>query len=44
MKNKKFCPICIAKKNTDLLEKINKALAELKAEGKIDAIINKYIK
>ena len=36
--------ICVAKGNTELLEKINKALAELEAEGKIDEIINKYIK
>ncbi|MBQ3182020.1 MAG: basic amino acid ABC transporter substrate-binding protein [Clostridia bacterium] len=33
-----------AKENTDLLEKFNTALAELKAEGKIDEIIAKYIK
>ncbi len=33
----------IAKENTELLEKFNKALAELKAEGKLDEIINKYI-
>lgn len=36
--------ICIAKDNTELLEKINKALKELKDEGKIDEIVNKYIK
>ena len=35
--------ICIAKDNTELLEKINKALEELKADGSIDRIINKYI-
>lgn len=35
--------IAIAKDNTELLEKINKALAELKADGTIDSIINKYI-
>ena len=35
--------ICIAKENTELLEKINKALAELKTEGELDRIINKYI-
>lgn len=35
--------ICIAKENTDLLEKINTALAELKADGTIDKIIAKYI-
>ena len=34
----------IAKENTELLEKFNAALAELKAEGKIDEIIGKYIK
>ena len=33
-----------AKENTELLEKFNAALAELKAEGKIDEIIAKYIK
>lgn len=36
--------IAVAKNNTDLLDKINTALAELREEGKIDAIINKYIK
>lgn len=35
--------ICVAKGNTELLEKINKALAELKADGTIDKIVNKYI-
>ena len=34
----------IAKENTELLDKFNAALAELKAEGKIDEIIGKYIK
>ena len=34
----------IAKENTELLEKFNTALAELKAEGKLDEIIGKYIK
>ena len=34
----------IAKENTELLEKFNKALAELKEEGKLDEIIGKYIK
>ncbi len=33
----------IAKDNTELLEEFNKALKELKEEGKIDEIINKYI-
>ena len=35
--------ICVNKDNTELLDKINKALAELTAEGKIQAIIDKYI-
>ena len=35
--------ICVAKENTDLLEKINAALAELKADGTVDSIISKYI-
>ncbi len=35
--------ICVKKGNKDLLDKINKALEELKAEGKLDEIINKYI-
>ena len=35
--------ICVKKGNTELLEKINKALDELKADGTIDKIINKYI-
>ena len=34
----------IAKENTELLEQFNAALAELKADGTIDAIIGKYIK
>ena len=34
----------IAKENTELLEKVNAALAELKADGTIDEIIAKYIK
>lgn len=33
----------IAKDNADLLEKFNKALGELKADGTLDQIINKYI-
>jgi polar amino acid transport system substrate-binding protein len=36
--------ICIAKENTELLEKINKALDELKKDGTIDKIVSKYIK
>ena len=35
--------ICVNKNDTALLEKINNALAELKAEGKLDEIIGKYI-
>ena len=34
----------IAKTNTDLLDKVNGASAELKADGTIDGIIAKYIK
>ncbi len=35
--------ICIAKENTELLEKVNAALAELKEDGTIKTIIDKYI-
>lgn len=35
--------ICVAKENTELLDKINKALAELQADGTIDKIIKEYI-
>lgn len=35
--------ICVDKGNSELLDKINTALAELKADGTIDNIINKYI-
>ncbi len=35
--------IAIAKGNTELLDKINAALAELTADGSIDAVVNKYI-
>ena len=35
--------ICVAKENTELLEKINKALEELKDDGTIDKIVSKYI-
>ncbi len=35
--------IAVAKGNTELLDKINTALAELTADGSIDAIVNKYI-
>lgn len=35
---------CIAKDNTELLEKVNNALAELKADGTLQKIIDKYIK
>lgn len=36
--------IAIAKENTELLEKVNNALAELKTDGTLDTIIEKYIK
>ncbi|MBQ3055791.1 MAG: transporter substrate-binding domain-containing protein [Oscillospiraceae bacterium] len=36
--------IAIAKEDTELLANVNAALAELKAEGKIDEIVSKYIK
>lgn len=35
--------ICVSKDNKELLEKINKALSELKAEGKLQEIVDKYI-
>ena len=35
--------IAVAKENTERLEKINNAMTELKADGTIDKIINKYI-
>ena len=35
--------ICVAKENTELLEKINAALAELTEDGTVQAIIDKYI-
>lgn len=35
--------IAIAKENTDLLEKINKALSELTADGTLQSIVDKYI-
>ncbi len=35
--------ICVKKENADLLEKLNKALDELKDDGTIDSIIKKYI-
>ncbi len=35
--------ICVAKENTELLENINKALAELEADGTKKAIVDKYI-
>lgn len=34
----------ISKDNTELTEKVNKAMEELKADGTIDAILGKYIK
>ena len=36
--------ICMALDNTELLDKINAALEELEAEGKLDEIVEKYIK
>ena len=36
--------ICVKKGNTELLDKINNAIDELTTEGKIDEIIDKYIK
>lgn len=36
--------IAVNKDNTELLDKINKALEELRADGTIDSIISKYIK
>lgn len=35
--------ICIAKDNTELAEKFNQAIAELKEDGTLDDIINNYI-
>ncbi len=35
--------ICVAKENTELLDNINKALAELTEDGTVQAIIDKYI-
>ena len=35
--------IAIAKDNTELLDKVNTALGELKESGKLDEIIGKYI-
>lgn len=35
--------IAVAKENTELLDSINAAMAELKADGTINKIINKYI-
>lgn len=35
--------ICVSKNNTALLEAVDEALASLKAEGKVDEIIGKYI-
>lgn len=35
--------ICIAKENTELLEKVNAALAEMEADGTKKAIVDKYI-
>ena len=35
--------ICIAKENTELLDKINKALDELIEDGTVKKIVDKYI-
>lgn len=35
--------ICVSKDNTELLNAVNNALAELEADGTIDSIISKYI-
>ena len=35
--------ICVAKENTELLEKINAALKELQDDGTVQAIVDKYI-
>lgn len=35
--------VCVAKENTELLEKINTALAELKSDGTTKKIVDKYI-
>lgn len=35
--------IAVGKEDTELLEKINKALADLKADGTLDKIVEKYI-
>ncbi len=35
--------VCVAKENTELLEKINTALAEMEADGTKKAIVDKYI-
>ena len=35
--------IAIAKENTELLEKVNKALSELTADGTLQSIVDKYI-
>ena len=35
--------IALAKENTDLLEKVNKALSELTADGTLQSIVDKYI-
>ncbi len=35
--------ICVSKNDDELLEKINDALAKLKADGTIDSIVSKYI-
>lgn len=36
--------VCMNENNTELLEKVNKALATLKSNGKLDEILNKYFR
>lgn len=36
--------ICVSKENKELLEKLNKAINELIADGTVEKIVNKYIK
>ena len=39
----RLCAIAVKKGNTQLLDKINGALAELKSSGTLDEIVAKYI-
>lgn len=41
--NRRGYAIAVAKDNTELLDKINDALASLKESGKLDEIVAKYI-